>query len=89
MEELFICNTMILQTAQLLNSLSIYTSAMIKASITELKIQGSKLKLTSVAGFPLTRNLWFESGNGTKNWFIDLTASITGKTGSWLTENSL
>ena len=67
MKELFICNTMILHTAQLLNSLSIYTSAMIKASITELKIQGSKLKLTSVAGFPLTRNLWFESGNGTKN----------------------
>ena len=80
---------MILHTAQLLNSSSIYTSAMIKTSITELKIQGSKLKLTSVAGFPLTRNLWFETGNGTKNWFIDFTASITGKTGSWLTENSL
>ena len=48
---------MILHTAQLLNSSSIYNSAMIKASITELKIQGSKLKLTSVAGFPLTRNL--------------------------------
>ena len=42
---------MILHTAQLLNSLSIYNSAMIKASITELKIQGSKLKLTSVADF--------------------------------------
>ena len=43
MKELFIWNTMILHTAQLLNSSSIYNSAMIKASVTELKIQGSKL----------------------------------------------
>ena len=41
-----------LHTAQLLNGLSIYNIVMIKVSKTELKIQDSKLKLTSVAGFP-------------------------------------
>lgn len=54
--------------AQLLNSLSINKIVMIKASKTKLKIQDSKLKLTSVAGFPLTINLWFETGTGNKNW---------------------
>ena len=70
-----------LHIAQLLNSSSIYNSVMIKVSKTELNIQYSRLKLTSVARFPSRVHLWFETETGTRNWLTDFTAYNTGKTG--------